>query len=274
MFLHVSPKPPLSKHVQLLWYYEGYAPASPRERLLPTGTLDIVFDLIGRPARIFRDEHDPSGTAFRGSVICGPHSRYFVLDTSSPQTVAGIHFAPGGAARFFREPLSEMRNQHVPLDAVWGPRATSSIRDRVLEAPSAEAKLKVLEDALYERAVGKVGETRHKGVDYALQRLSQIPQIGTLQHVTDQLSRSPRRFIELFTEETGLTPKMFCRLMRFQAAIGHANSGAQVNWSGVAADCGYFDQPHFIHDFKSFTGLTPGQYAQVRGPHLNHVALA
>jgi len=273
MFLHVIPKPPLDRHVKLLWYYEGYAPAAPRERLLPTGTVDIVFDLCDSPARIFRDEDDPTGGTFHGSVICGPHSRYFVLETSKPQTVAGVHFVPAGAARFFKAPLSEMRDQHVSLDTLWGRQAATSIRDRILEAPTAEARLQVVEDALYERAVRTVGETRHAAVDYALHRFEKIPQIETLERVTDRLSLSPRRFIQLFSEETGLTPKLYCRVLRFQAALALANLGRAINWSAVAADCGYFDQSHFIHDFKAFTGLSPSAYAQVRGTNLNHVPI-
>ena len=274
MFLHAVPKPPLSTHVRLLWYYEGYAPASPRERLLPTGTLEIVFELNGQPSRVFRDENDATGATFPHSLVCGPQSRYFILDTATPQTVAGIHFAPGGAARFFDAPVSEMRDRHLPLDALWGRARASSIRDRILEASTAEAKLQVLEKALYCQAVRPIGETRHKGVDYALRRFSEIPQIDTLQRVTEQLALSPRRFIELFSEETGRTPKRFCRIMRFQAALEQANNGSPMNWSALAADCGYFDQPHFIHDFKAFSGLSPSQYALVRSPNLNHVPLA
>ena len=270
MFYRTVPKPPLSKHVEMLWYFEGYAPASARERLLPTGTVELVFDLSGRPSRIFCDDTDEEGATFRGSVLCGPHSRYFVLDTSTPQTVAGIHFAPHGAARFFREPLYEMRDRHVLLEDLWGRAAATSIRDRILEAPSPGEKLRILEAALYERALYPVGESRHPAVEYALRQFADIPRIG---RVTDQLSLSPRRFIELFSQETGLTPKLFCRVVRFQSAIQSVRRGP-VNWSAVAADCGYFDQSHFNHDFRAFTGLSPGQYAQLRGPHLNHVALA
>lgn len=276
MFLHVQPRPPLSKHVEVLWYYEGYSPAAKRERLLPTGTVEIVIDLTDQRSRIFRDENDPTGGAsFRNSVICGPQSSYFVLDTSAPQTVVGIHFAPGGAARFFHEPLSELRDRHLSLDDVWGHSAASSLRDRILETPNPAGKLKVVEEALYSRAVRlPVGESRHRAVDYVVDRFAEIPQIGTLETVTSQLSLSPRRFIQLFTEETGLTPKLLCRIFRFQAALKLANLGRAINWSAVAADCGYFDQSHFIHDFKSFTGLSPSAYLQARGPNLNHVPLA
>ena len=258
------PKPPLSNHVQLLWYFEGYSAATKRERLLPTGTVEVVFDLSGRPSRLFRDDADQVGETHRGGILCGPHARYFVLDTSAPQTVAGIHFAPGGAARFVRGPLSEMKDQHVPLDLLWGRARAASIHDQLLEAATAEEKLGVLEAALYECAVRPVGETRHRAVDYAVERFAIVPQMESLRLVTESLSLSPRRFIELFSEETGLTPKLFCRVMRFQAAIRAAQGGRAVNWSGLSADCGYFDQSHFIYDFRAFSGLSPSQHALLR----------
>ena len=272
MFLHVVPNPPLSKHIHLLWYYENYAPPSPRERLLPSGTAEIVFDLSDAPSRLFRDENDRVGATHR-TVLCGPQSRYFVLDTSKPQTIAGIHFAPGGAAHFFRPPVSQMRDEHLSLDTLWGGSAVTDMRDRMLEAPTPQAKLRVLEEALSRQATRPLGESRHPAVDYALHNFSRVPQLETLARVTDRLSLSPRRFIQLFSEETGLTPKLYCRVIRFQYAVRLANEGANVNWSAVAADCGYFDQAHFIHDFKSFTGLRPSDYANLRGPHLNHVPL-
>jgi AraC-like DNA-binding protein len=273
MFLYVVPNPPLSKHVRLLWYHEDYTSTSPRERLLPTGTVEIVFDLSGAPSRIFRDEDDVTGTENR-SVICGPQSRYFVLDTSKPQTVAGIHFAPGGAAPFFQLPVSEMRDQHIALDDVWGRAAAASILEQMHAAPSPKEKLAVLENALLRQAGRPIGEPRHRSVDYALRRFTAIPHLETVACVADQLSLTPRRFIQLFSEETGFTPKLYCRIMRFQAAIRQAGAGSDINWSAVAADCGYFDQAHFIHDFKSFAGLRPTDYAPIRGPHLNHVPLS
>ena len=270
MFQCAVPPPPLSKHVKLLWCHEGYSPATARERLLPTGTVELVFDLSDRPARVFRDESDGTGAWYRGGIVCGPHARYFVLDTSTPQTVAGIHFHAGGASRFFREPMCEIRDQHVSLETFWGAAAAASVRDRLLEATSIEARLRVLEVALLEKALRPVGETRNKAVDYALRSFAADP---TVERVTDRLGLSARRFIELFNEETGLTPKLYCRVLRFQTAIQRAQTGLKVNWSALAVECGYFDQSHFIHDFKVFSGLSPSQYAGVRGPHLNHVPL-
>ena len=71
----------------------------------------------------------------------------------------------------------------------------------------------------------------------------------------------------------GLTPKLFCRVQRFQKVLRRIRTGREVDWTGVALDSGYFDQAHFIHDFKAFSGLSPTAYAAHRTEHLNHVPI-
>jgi AraC-like DNA-binding protein len=71
---------------------------------------------------------------------------------------------------------------------------------------------------------------------------------------------SHTRFIQLFREHVGLTPKLFCRVRRFRMALDRIQNGMPVNWAALATDCGYYDQAHLIHDFRAFAGLTPAQY--------------
>jgi AraC-like DNA-binding protein len=91
--------------------------------------------------------------------------------------------------------------------------------------------------------------------------------------VTDAIGLSAKRFIERFTIQVGLTPKRCCRIRRFQRAVTMANGGGRVEWTRVVLDCGYFDQAHFIHDFRSFAGLTPTYYQTARTAFQNHVKL-
>ena len=84
---------------------------------------------------------------------------------------------------------------------------------------------------------------------------------------------SQRRFIQLFSNEVGLTPKLFCRVNRFQRVVRSLASIEEVDWAEVALDCGYYDQAHFIHDFQDFAGITPSAYLEHCTEHLNHVPL-
>ena len=71
--------------------------------------------------------------------------------------------------------------------------------------------------------------------------------------VIDAIGISARRFEQLFAEQVGLTPKLFCRIQRFQRVLHLINEQADIDWSDIALSCGYFDQSHFIHDFQSFS---------------------
>jgi AraC-like DNA-binding protein len=77
----------------------------------------------------------------------------------------------------------------------------------------------------------------------------------------------------VFRDETGFTPKVFCRIRRFQQALGRMENRKSVEWANVALDCGYFDQAHFIHDFRAFSGINPSSYLAHQTRHRNHVPL-
>jgi AraC-like DNA-binding protein len=68
-----------------------------------------------------------------------------------------------------------------------------------------------------------------------------------------------------------VTPKRFCRILRFQRAVTQAHSTAGINRAEVALACGYFDQPHLIHDFRAFAGMIPTAYEASRTAFRNHV---
>jgi methylphosphotriester-DNA--protein-cysteine methyltransferase len=100
-----------------------------------------------------------------------------------------------------------------------------------------------------------------------------VPQLRTISDVTGQTDFSQKRFIQLFSDEVGLTPKLYCRIRRFQQVVRGVEKGQRVDWADVALLSGYFDQAHFIHDFQAFSGLNPSAYLMQRTGHLNHVPI-
>ena len=71
-----------------------------------------------------------------------------------------------------------------------------------------------------------------------------------------------------------MTPKLFARVQRFQEVVKTVHPLREVDWADVAAACGYFDQAHFIHDFRAFSGFTPVEYFARKSEHQNHVPLS
>jgi AraC-like DNA-binding protein len=241
------PKPPLGDFVDQIWLYSGYSVPHKQERLMPTGTMELVFDLT-------------LGVA----VLAGVHSCPTIIETGQSMRILGIHFRPGGAFPFLGIPAFALHNETVPLDAIWGNDA-DDVRDRILTAPDDETRFDILEQTLLARASRL---QRHRAVAHGLFRLGNPVPVS---EVVEETGLSQRHFIELFDAEVGLTPKVYARVRRFQRVLRRIHPMTDIDWSDVAIACGYFDQSHLIHDFRSLAGISPTEYARHKTEHLNHV---
>jgi len=264
------PRPPLSQFVELFWSYEGYEPPHDIERVVPTGTMQLILSLGERELRVCDRRDHSRFRSLGGSLISGTHSRFVVIDAAGTASTVGVHFKAGGAHPFLGVAADELRDADVPLDALWGTKA-AELRNRLLEAGTPEARFRVLERALLAQAARPLAH--HSAVALALEEFRSTPRVRPVKEVVEHTGLSQRRFIELFRQEVGLTPKLFCRVLRFQEVIRLIGSGRRAEWAEVALSCGYFDQAHFVRDFREFSGITPTEYLASRGEHPNHVPL-
>ena len=258
------PAPPLSDFVALLWLYDGWrSPARAGTRAARRVGRDRREPARGRDAALRLDD-TATAQRFSGTVLCGPHSRFFVIDTAEQVSALGVHFKPGGAFPFLGPPVHELADTHVGLEDLWGD-AARELRERALEAATPHAKLDVLEQALLSRLA--LSRKSHPAVAYALRQFRERPHSRTISQVTHEIGVSPRRFIEVFKHEAGLTPKLFCRVRRFQRVVRRMNRREGVEWADVVLACGYHDQAHFIHDFRRFRNWTATAYLTQAGRH-------
>jgi AraC-like DNA-binding protein len=268
---HRTPGAPLNRFVQSFWVARSQAPAHRKERLLPDGAMALVINLHEDQTRIYDRQNADLCQRFNGCLLMGVHSEHFVIDTAEQVSVAGIHFRPGGAFPFLGMPADELEGLHVPLDALWG-RFAGDLRERLLESGSPAEQLMVMEQALRTRLRRPL--SRHPAVEFALREFQYGPQARSVSEVTEETGLSARRFIEVFREQVGVAPKRFCRVQRFQKVLRSSALAHDLDWSSIALECSYFDQAHFIHDFRAFSGLTPTAYAQQRhGLYTNHVPM-
>jgi AraC-like DNA-binding protein len=254
--------------VSLLWYWDGYLQPHTRERLLPDGSMTIVFNLAEDRMRIYEPSDVPRSISIPGQVIVGARTQFMVTDTANMVTTLGIQFKPGGAFPFLGMPASELSEQCVSLDDVLG-IGVRCIRDRLLECVTPEQRFAAVEQWLLSRSAKPL--ERHPAVEYATDSFLRNPVAQHVSNILGKVGYSQRHFNQLFAAEVGLTPKRFLRVRRFQAVIAAIASSEAVDWAELALSCGYYDQAHFGHEFREFTGLTPAAYLCHRTPHLNHV---
>ncbi|HEY7415628.1 MAG TPA: AraC family transcriptional regulator [Ktedonobacteraceae bacterium] len=262
------PRAPLADFVERLWFYESTPPLlHARERRLPSGSVELIINLREDVVSVYDRQDTNKLHSFCAGVISGPYSTFFVIDTSCLSSLIGVAFKPGGAAPFLPFPAAELQNRHVSLETLWG-APTLELRDRLLAVDTPQARFSILEQWLLTRA--KRPLLWRPTLTFAL---AELHPIQTISEVVEQTGLSSRRFIQLFHEAVGLTPKQFARVKRFQEVLRLVEKGKQIVWAELALSCGYYDQAHLIHEFQEFCGLTPRTYLAQRGEFRHHVPL-
>ena len=273
IFCRHMPGEPLARFVDWFWFYDDFYPDHCQEHVLPDGTFELVINLREEPRKLFDRKNEERYTTFRRGWLSGTHSAYIIIDAVPASSMIGVHFKAGGAAAFLGLSAEELRDQVVDLEAIWG-RCVWPWRDRLLAAPGPPAKFRLLEQFLLELWQRRSSDLqRPRRVHWALGQFLKEPDTVTIRSVVEQLGISHKHFIEQFRHEVGLTPKLFCRIQRFQKVLSTIKAQQPVEWADIASSCGYFDQAHFVHDFQAFAGLNPTRYLSYQVDYPNFVAV-
>jgi AraC-like DNA-binding protein len=263
------PGPPLADFVEMMWFGEGFNAPHALERVMPTGDMSVIINLYEDRTRVYDPDDVRKCRTMNGALLVGAYSNFGVIDTEEQRSTFGVVFRPGGAFPFFRLPAGELQNTEAQLDTFWG-RDAGLLRERLLAASTPEEKFAICETMLLRRIVKPL--ERHAAVRFAVDRFKQGPHCAVAT-VTGQIGLSERRFIQVFADQVGLTPKVFCRVQRFQRVLRHIGRSREINWTQLALNCGYFDQAHFNHDFRAFSGINPSSYVANKTQFQNHVVL-
>jgi AraC-like DNA-binding protein len=259
LFRSYVPRAPLREFVEDFWLYEDYAGEHAWERILPSGTFEMVFNLREDALRIYGHSDPHKCRRFAGAVISGPYAGSFVSDAAEEAAILGVHFKPGGAFAVLGLPAREFTNLHVDLRTIWGPAATT-LRERLCALSRPLARFQLLEHALLQR-LSELPH-RHTGVRVGLDVLTRTHGRAKVYEIANAVGLTPRRYNKVFTAEVGLTPKLFGRVQRFQHVVALSRNPTKVEWAQLALECGYFDQSHLIHEFVEFSGVTPAEFQQ------------
>ena len=257
MLLAHRPGAILAPYVETLWYYDGCRTVYQRERVLPSGRFQIVMDL----------------STGRGT-IAGMRSQYIEIESAAIPSVMGVVFRAGGARAVCDGPAIDFYNRVIPLDAVWGAK-TAPLCDRLRDTVTPRQKFHVLEAALL-RVIREGAEQRrvlHPSVQYALRAFWHVPHVRSVIEVSKEAGLSRRRFSQLFGDQIGMTPKRYCRLIRFRDVVRTIAKGARVDWTDIALAGGYYDQAHLAHEFRAFSGMCPSRFLTAERPFVNHIRI-
>lgn len=227
-------------------YRETVAEATPvTERVLPDGALRLVIGLGDRP------------TAF----VVGASIRPAVLTLSGRMHGLSLTLRPGAALALFGLPAAELAGQAPALESLWRGGADELV-DQLAAAPTKAACVQRVWRMLARRAVPLAGGS-HEIVEATTRLITGASGALALRELAQRTGLGERRLQQLFSGHLGLSPRAFGRLARLQAMVRTLREETEPDWARLAADGGFYDQSHLIHEFRDLFGLTPNAYRRL-----------
>jgi len=251
----INPTGILSKYIQNYFIVETYNSIDfmPKERVYPTGNATIVFH-YGSPS-IFQKK-DSSKNIEPNLVICGQQTSYYDLSLSGKTGMILIVFRPHGVKSFFNFPITELLNENLSLHDLIN-NETIELEDKLFNSPNNGQRITLLENFLTKRLIHN---NEFERVEYALKIIENSKGQIKAQVIAHEVCLGIKQFERTFSKYVGINPKKYASIVRFQNVIQMRRKHKNSSMFQLAFDNGYYDHAHFIHDFKSFTGLSPKEF--------------
>jgi AraC-like DNA-binding protein len=235
--------------------YQGYreiTAAPMRRREMPDAQVVMIID-FGPALRILDQSGGQVRHQHRAGFVAGLHDSFTLTETEAAMSGIQINFTLTGARAFFAGPADALSGRVVALDDLLSDGR--GLRDRLVEERCWASRFRIIDQVILERVARAAPLPRWLEWTWSqLQRSGGRAEIGALAR---EVGFSRKHLAASFRQSLGTTPKALARLLRFRRALAALRSGRPPDWTALALDCGYYDQAHFIRDFRQFSGGPP-----------------
>lgn len=256
-FRIIYPSRELQPFVRYYWILRVTADGIVSQRTLPTGCVSLIFH---RKERLFSSNLSDLQPR---SFICGQETVFSDVSSIGETEMIVVVFQPHTSKLFFNHPISLFRNLNISIIEIED-KELIELSNRIEDSMNNETCIKFIESFLLNKII--------VNTSYYLPRLSEIiksvnsnPDISTkeLAHIA---CLCEKQFCRVFSDNVGLSPKEFLRVIRIQRAISILQNSPKVSFAELAYDCGFTDQSHMIKEFKQFSGYTPKEFLSLYNP--------
>lgn len=268
-----SPFFPLDRYIESIFYYEGLSPAHRMDRFLPDGNTELIIDLSENTQYIYDNQTLAEIQVCRRAWASGVRTRPITIPSGRGSKMLVVAFKKGMAYPFYPLPISEITDMVLGAELIFG-KDILDLRERLLAVQSFKQMFGLVETFLLRQAGNSFpADIESNCVEYAVSSIMSKPTRACFQQLSDQIGYSQKHFINLFKKQVGMPPGQYMKIIRFQRAIVEIEKAVPIHWSDIALQNGYYDQAHFIHEFKTYSGFTPSEYMIRRTGQLNYVPI-
>lgn len=260
-FHYIKPSGILSQYIRHYWVLETSSQEGEVcERIVPTGNIEMFFHYENS----FKINHIDNRTENQPkSFVSGISSSYADVYTQGKSGVFVVTFKPLGACNFFSFPLLEIENSNIDLELIYK-REIDEVKEKISIATTLNQRKCIVEAFLFKK-FAPVFCNDMLMMNESVSLINRCKGQISSEILSKQFEISTKNLERKFSTFLGKTPKQFIKIVRFQQVLKSFSEINRRNLTQLAFDNGYFDQAHFIKDFKSLTGYTPKDFLSL-GP--------
>jgi AraC-like DNA-binding protein len=230
------------------------------QSVLPTGCIQIIIN----SGKNFHSKNSDGDKTLSNSYICGQHLDSYELLPTGDIKLFAVVFRPHGARLFFSQPIDEFFSESLPLEFL-DKQLIRDLEEKYHRTTNPQDFIPEIENYLTKKLYGKdLYDFRRIG--QCIDQLSIGGGRTKLPALAEAACLSPRQLQRKFREYIGASPKVFMRIVRFQTAMHLHNTYNYRDMTRLALDSGYYDQSHFIREFRTIAGISPAKFFREHSP--------
>lgn len=226
-----------------------------RQLILPDGCVDMCF-ILGNDIKRYTTDDD--FVIQPRQMLLGQITEQFYIEPTGYVNTFAIRFYPYGFANFIEFSLNELANKETPLNILFGDKITIQLSQKIIQAKTTNERIEIIEGFLFDRLkdTATIDNIVKSTIDTMFLSNGSKPLNIILK---DDLTKR-RQLERKFTKQIGISPKQLGKVIRLQATLQMLLNQTTKTLTDIAYESEYYDQAHFIKDFKEFTGITPKKF--------------
>lgn len=261
-FRYFFPSDILKPYVRHYFIFESDSATEFEDTVFPSGDMEVIFNLGGGTWESSVADQFVKTPAIE---LWGQITKPLLIRSKGKHAMLGIKFFTHSAAYFFDDEIGFFNDQIFDLSDIFG-NTVKTLHAQLMDSTDPEKRLALMEGFLIQRlAANEKRAVKVDKVAHLLRSIQKNPEENKISDIASSHGITPRYLQKIIYQNTGLSPKSFHKINRFQQSLKLLAKNEQP-FTSIAYECGYFDQSHFIRDFKSFTGITPSAYLDNLSP--------
>lgn len=251
-----KPHPDLESLINCYWTLEVPSEDNPqKQRIIPDGTIEMAF-ILGDDIKRYTKGHE--FILQPRTMVIGQTLEPFYIEPTGYVNTFAIRFYPYGFSNFVSKPIKDLVNKETPLKELFGEHSSMLLENRIVNAKNTRNRINIIEEFL----LGELNDksTIDKIVMSTIDALLLSNGNASIKNILSNDISKRRQLERKFKKQIGISPKQLGKVIRLQTALKLLLNKESEKLTNIAYECEFYDQAHFIKDFKEFTGINPKDF--------------